>query len=487
MKALSIRIGLLLTAFCLVARGAPANDNFVNATTLSGTTAYRIDSNVGATYEFNEPDHDGYPAYASIWYRWTAPQDGLATISTAGSNFDTILAVYRGSTLGTVSYVTSNDEDGTLSTSAVKFVAYAGVTYRIAVDGYFGDMGTVRLSLNLRTDLPKPTNDFYADATPLAGGFIDLTSANYFATMEPGELTPTLDGGTSVWWIWEAPTDERYLITTTDSNFDTILSVYNGTSLVAWNDDAEDHTSAVHVNTKKGTRYAISIQGYDGDMGDIRLQIYPDPPKPAPTWHLVDMDGNTRYSTEFAGQVVILDFWATWCGPCVEEVPDLIAMQQAYGADGLTIIGVSVDSDGFNSVIPFAIDHNVNYLEMLSTARIEADYGGIPLIPSTFIIDRDNNIVEHFVGNRSRADFESIILPLLYPVVSVNLAFSVEGGNLVLSWPTAAPGYSLESATDLSTASNWGADGATIGVENDQNVARVPLSAAKRFYRLTHN
>jgi|GEM_PF-782087 len=487
MKALSICIGLLFSLASWSLRAAPANDNFANAYVLTGVSVTRIDSNVGATRESGEPYHDESSPLKSIWYRWTAPQDGILTISTAGSTFDTVLAVYTGTTLLNLVRVASNDDDGSLMTSKVRFAARAGTTYRIAVDGYFGDFGTVSFSLNLQTNITKPANDNYANATLLVGATININAGNDFATVEPNELTPTLDGGASVWWAWDAPSSERYLIKTLGSDFDTILAVYNGTTLVSWNDDDEDSTSALHFNTQQGTRYYFSVLGYKGDTGLIHLSLQPDPPKPAPAWTLVDIYGRTRRSTDYAGKVVILDFWATWCGPCVAEIPTLIDMQQEYGDDGLVIIGVSVDDTGAQAVIPFVLNNPVNYTETISTSKIESDYGGIPFIPSTFIIDRNNLIAEHFVGEQSRAAFDDVLLPLLYPPTSVLLDVSRDGDFFVLKWPVAATGYSLQSATDVTLPSNWTAFSAQVSVVGSLNVARVPIGDSKRWFRLRHN
>jgi hypothetical protein len=104
--------------------------------TATGTT-------VGATKETGEPNHAGNPGGHSIWFTWTAPAAGQATVSLAGSSFDTLLGVYTGSTVSTLALVAGNDDaNGTLQ-SQVVFTAAAGATYRIAVDGYGGAAGSV--------------------------------------------------------------------------------------------------------------------------------------------------------------------------------------------------------------------------------------------------------------------------------------------------------------------------------------------------------
>src|SRR5436190_15890212 len=124
----------------------PANDYFTNAQVISGISGSVTGTNVGATGETGEPDHAGSPASRSVWFRWTAPSTNEMFITTAGSDFDTTLAVYTGTSVNALVAVASNDEFAVDSTSAVNFVPSAGTTYRIAVDGYFGAMGLVKLN-----------------------------------------------------------------------------------------------------------------------------------------------------------------------------------------------------------------------------------------------------------------------------------------------------------------------------------------------------
>jgi hypothetical protein len=127
----------------------PANDNFGNAQTLSGCSGSVAGVNVGATHEVGEQQH--FPAGGggngggnrSVWYRWQAPASGTATFRTANSRFDTVLAVYTGSAVGSLLSVAapSDDISGSDKTSKVSFAVTAGTTYRIVVDGYDNDSG----------------------------------------------------------------------------------------------------------------------------------------------------------------------------------------------------------------------------------------------------------------------------------------------------------------------------------------------------------
>ncbi len=134
---------------------APGNDNFSAAQTISGCSGTTTGSNVSATAEAGEPNHapDGHGGTSSIWYRWQAPASGTAQVTTAGSGFDTVLGVYTGSAVGSLTPVGKNDDvdPGNVLTSSVSFSATAGTTYQIAVDGFTnssaaGDVGPVTLN-----------------------------------------------------------------------------------------------------------------------------------------------------------------------------------------------------------------------------------------------------------------------------------------------------------------------------------------------------
>ena len=486
MKAL-----LLSLLFCvwaaLPAFSQPANNNFANAQTLVGST-FATGSNVGATAEASEPFRDGAAPVASVWYKWRASSGGFVTINTLGSSFDTVLAVYTGSSLFNLTEIASNDDssDSGDTTSKLRFTATAGVTYYIMVDGYLGESGQIVLTVSFQSGTP-PVNDRYASATALTGGTVNAVGSNMMATMEANEFNPTQGGGASVWWTWVAPTTEHYAINTSGSDFDTILIIFDGQNLVAWNDDADNMTSLVRFKATAGTRYHISVQGFGEEMGSIRLGIQPSPPVRAPAWTLVDMRGKTIRLSDFAGKVVMLDFWATWCGPCVSEVPDFIAMQAQYGADGFVIVSVSTDENGWNAVAPFVNQNGVNYISTLTTAAIERDYGPINSIPTTFIIDRQGMIQETFVGSRTRAEFDAVLLPLIYPAIDVALGASRDGNNLLLTWPTAAAGYTLQSSINAASAASWSALNAPVSVSGTLNVVRIPMSEAKRWFRLIRN
>ena len=131
--------------------------------------------------------------------------------------------------------------------------------------------------------------------------------------------------------------------------------------------------------------------------------------KPAPDFVLQDLEGREVKLADFAGKVVILNFWATWCPHCIKEIPDFIQLYEAYKDKGLVIIGISQDQGGVELVKKFAAAHKVSYPLVMGDPPVSAAYGGISSIPTTFIIDRQGKLVDGVVGSREKAYFEKKI------------------------------------------------------------------------------
>lgn len=133
----------------------------------------------------------------------------------------------------------------------------------------------------------------------------------------------------------------------------------------------------------------------------------------APDFILNDKGGNPVRLSDYRGKVVLLDFWATWCGPCREGIPGFVRLYKKYRDAGFTVIGVSLDSGGWDVVMPFMKEFKIDYPIVLANPQVVANYGGIPAIPTTLIIDQDGNIADKVIGYREESYFESRIKKLL--------------------------------------------------------------------------
>jgi cytochrome c-type biogenesis protein len=133
---------------------------------------------------------------------------------------------------------------------------------------------------------------------------------------------------------------------------------------------------------------------------------------PAPDFTLNRLEGQQLRLSELRGQVVMLNFWATWCGPCRAEIPELNAMQREMKDRGLTIIGVSWD-DTVDGVLDFQKELPQDYTILLGGEDVQSLFGGIPSLPTTYIIDREGRIRQKIIGARGRPVFEAAIKPLL--------------------------------------------------------------------------
>jgi thiol-disulfide isomerase/thioredoxin len=138
-------------------------------------------------------------------------------------------------------------------------------------------------------------------------------------------------------------------------------------------------------------------------------------PVPAPAWNLKDVDGRVVTSDLFKGKVVVVNFWATWCGPCKKEIPGYVGLQKKYAADGLVIVGISVDR-GTAEVKKFIKENRVGYQIVMGDDRTQEAFGGVDAFPTTFIIDRDGIIRDREPRMLATAEFERRLLPYLKPV-----------------------------------------------------------------------
>lgn len=130
---------------------------------------------------------------------------------------------------------------------------------------------------------------------------------------------------------------------------------------------------------------------------------------PAPDFTLEKLDGGNLKLSDLRGKAVLLNFWATWCGPCKIETPWLVEMQREYGSQGLQVIGVAMDDSGKDEIAKFAKDMGVNYPVLLGKEAVGDEYGGVPALPESFFIGRDGKIVDRIIGLKGKADIDDAI------------------------------------------------------------------------------
>lgn len=131
----------------------------------------------------------------------------------------------------------------------------------------------------------------------------------------------------------------------------------------------------------------------------------------APEFSLSDINGKTVSLSDFKEKVVILDFFASWCPPCKQEIPDFIELQKAYGDKGFAMIGVALENA--REAKDFAVKALINYPVLVDDEKVSNSYGPIRSIPTTFILDKAGKIVKMYIGFRPKDVFENDIKELL--------------------------------------------------------------------------
>jgi len=129
--------------------------------------------------------------------------------------------------------------------------------------------------------------------------------------------------------------------------------------------------------------------------------------KPAPELRLDDLEGKPASLSDFKGKVVFVNFWATWCGPCQDEIPSLIELQNQYASKGFTVVGIAMDEEGKSVVAPFVAKElydvhgqklHINYPILLGSDEASDKFGGILGYPTSFLISRDGQVLMKFQG-----------------------------------------------------------------------------------------
>lgn len=126
----------------------------------------------------------------------------------------------------------------------------------------------------------------------------------------------------------------------------------------------------------------------------------------APDFTLKDASGQTVKLSQFKGKVVLLNFWATWCGPCKIEIPWFIAFEKQYKDRGFAVVGVAMDEDGWEVVKPYIETRQVNYRVVMGDDVVAQLYGGVESLPTTFLIDREGRVASVHIGLVSKKTYQ---------------------------------------------------------------------------------
>ena len=259
----------------------PPNDHFSNSIPIATVTGGDVGFNFHATHEPGEPNHITVNAVRSAWWHWAAPSNMTARISTDGSDFDTVLAIYTGNAVNALSLVASNNDAGAGNNSLVTFNATGGTTYRIAVDGFDHNFGNIQVNVN------PALNDAFANCLSITGIVGSVSGSTRGATRQTGEpIHAGVASGTgSIWYCWTAPANGPFTFDTVGSSFDTLLGIYTGsavnglTAVASDNNSASNGASRVTFNAVSNTLYRIAIDGVPGSQGVVKLNwAGPRPP-----------------------------------------------------------------------------------------------------------------------------------------------------------------------------------------------------------------
>ena len=159
-----------------------------------------------------------------------------------------------------------------------------------------------------------------------------------------------------------------------------------------------------------GAALAILLTGCGGGGGAPAPESVV---KTVPDFALKDVAGKVFRLSDAKGTVRLVDFWATWCAPCREEVPMFKDLNATYGAQGFTLVGIAMDDEGIDTVPPYVDELKIPYLTLSGNEDAAKAFGGIVGFPSKFLVDREGRIVDSWVGVVPRAVLEKRIQSLL--------------------------------------------------------------------------
>jgi len=184
-----------------------------------------------------------------------------------------------------------------------------------------------------------------------------------------------------------------------------------------------------------GAAFVLAAIGMVGcsSSTSVHAEVKPEDKRhAAPEFTLKDTDGRTVKLADYKGKVVLLNFWATWCGPCKIEIPWFMDFEKQYKDQGFSVLGVAMDDEGWQVVRPFLSEHKVNYRVMVGDEITAQLYQGLDSLPTTFVLDREGRIAATHVGLVSKSEYQNEITQLL-KTATAGSGTSADSGNTELA------------------------------------------------------
>jgi cytochrome c biogenesis protein CcmG/thiol:disulfide interchange protein DsbE len=213
-------------------------------------------------------------------------------------------------------------------------------------------------------------------------------------------------------------------------------------------------THAAPQNVKAQTSDSAAGNASDdtpADSGDDSANVirFVRDPSPAPPFLLNDLDGDVISTAAYHGKVVLINFWATWCPPCREEIPEMIGLAKKFSGN-LQIIGVSMDDDPASEVRAFARGQNMNYPIVMGSDKLSEEYGGVDALPTTFVLDTNGRVVQKHMGVYPEEVYDREIRALLGMHVDEPVETFADTGQIFLrnvAHATSLPGVDFSGLT----------------------------------------
>ncbi|MGH9679479.1 MAG: redoxin domain-containing protein [Candidatus Acidiferrales bacterium] len=205
----------------------------------------------------------------------------------------------------------------------------------------------------------------------------------------------------------------------------------------------------VHSNTGHASVPSVSAATRPAESPNTPVIRFVKDPEPAPPLQAQDLLGRPVNEADWGGRVVLVNFWATWCPPCRMEIPELLELKKEYG-DRLQIVGISEDDDPPAKVLKFAQEVGITYPIVMYTPQLIASFGGVPALPTSFLIDTHGRVVQKHSGLYPIEDYRREIGSLLGMAVDARIETFVDDGQIFLknaANATELPGVNLKGLT----------------------------------------